>query len=431
MVLVEVLYKKEDYKQAETEALMILEQEKPSELVRLLLFEFLVGIYQEWEEYEKLLGYGIKFEELLAYMERHPDLWVKQQMGSVNRDKVLYPEWLYPVRLNSMRAALELGDHKEAEYFLELLPWEEEYRIQAYYSLLDHWKSIYEADLPRMLAGLSRESSYLLYQKMLYEEQSGQGGPESALCLFRRCLKEIDQPYLLRQMVEKALREKKDLSLLLDRMDLDSWKSCISAIVNDISYGEDGYLWEAREALFAQHPLQGMWLEKLLLERALSKGYLMREPLLEALKAYAECLCGFYQGQYKEALFEKEFRYLLPTDCRMALNILEALKHWKQGNQAETVRLFRETLKIYPQMTGVIREILRLLKNEIEYPAPAAGAEFEQLAVQMKAALKGMAAGGQYEEAMSVLSQLLPLMPNDMELLKMQQTLLEKLADKA
>ena len=80
-------------------------------------------------------------------------------------------------------------------------------------------------------------------------------------------------------------------------------------------------------------------------------------------------------------------------------------------------------------MTGVIREVLRLLKNEAEHPLPAAGAEFEQLAVQMKAALKGMIEGGQYTEAVSVLSQLLPLLPGDIELLKMQQMLLRKTQD--
>lgn len=429
VVLVEVLYKKEDYKQAEKEALLILDQEKPSELVCLLLFEFLIGIYGEWKDYEKLLGYGIKFEELLAYMERHPDLWMKQQMGTVSRDKVLYPEWLYPARLNSMRAALELGDQKEAQYFLELLPWEEEYRIQTYYPLLDHWKAVYEDQLPQMLAGLPQESSYLLYQRMLWEEQNESGEPEAALFLFRRCLKEIDQPYLQRQMVEKALREKKDLSPLLNRMDLESWKNCISVIVNDTAYGEDSYLWEAREELFAEHPLQGLWLWRLLLERMLTKGYLMKEALLQTLETYAECLRDFYQSQYQESMFHGDSRCLLPADCRMALTVLEGLEAWEQGNLAETIRRFREILKIYPRMTGVIREVLRLLKNEVEHPAPAAGAEFQQLAVQMKAALRGMIENGQYTEAMSVLSQLIPLLPGDMELVKMQQILLEKVRD--
>ena len=78
-------------------------------------------------------------------------------------------------------------------------------------------------------------------------------------------------------------------------------------------------------------------------------------------------------------------------------------------------------------MTGVVREVLRLLKNEIDRPAPAAGPDFEQLAAQMKAALSAMLQAGQYQEATSVLTQLLPLLPNDMELLKIQQQLLSLL----
>ena len=123
-------------------------------------------------------------------------------------------------------------------------------------------------------------------------------------------------------------------------------------------------------------------------------------------------------------MFEDSVRYLLPADCRMSLAVLEALDSWKQGNPSETVRLFRQILGFCPQMAGVIREALRLLKNELDHPAPAAGPEFEQLAFQMKAALKTMIQNGQYQEAMSVLSQLLPLLPDDMELLKLQQQLL-------
>lgn len=427
VVLVEVLYKKKDYKKAEEEALLILGQEKPKELVRLLLYEFLVGIYEEWEAYNKLLEYGLKFEELLAYMERHPDLWTSQQMGTVNKDKVLYPEWLYPMRLNCVKASLELGNLKDTEYFLELLPWEDEHRIQGYYPLLEQWKKAYAPALPELLAGLSGDSPYLIYQRFLHEEQNG--NHEAALFLFHRCLKEIDQPYLQKLLVEKAFHEKRDLSALMERMDLDSWKMCISVIVNEALYGEDEYLWEARKALFLEHPLQGLCLEKLLLERVLSKGFLMKEELLQTLAKYSQCIQSFYKGQYQGAMFEEKSRYLLPPDCRMALIVQDALDNWVRGKLAETVRLFRQALRIYPQMTGMVREILRLLKNEIQYPVQGTGAEFEQLAVQMKAALNIMLQSGQYMEAMSVLSQLLPLLPNDMELLKMQQIVLANLVD--
>lgn len=427
VVLVEALYKKKDYKGAEKEALLILGQEKPNELVRLFLFEFLIGVYGEWKDYEKLLKYGIKFEELLAYMERHPDLWLDQQIGTINRDKVLQPEWLYSARLNCTRAALELNNLKEAQYFLELLPWEDEYRIQAYYPLLDQWKKVYASRLLQLLIRLPQDSSYLLLQRFLYEEQDK--NDEAALSLFRRCLKEIDQPYLQSQLVEKALREKRDLSALLKRIDLNAWESYISGIAGRTSHAENQYLWDAAEGLFEEYPLQSLWLKKLLLEKKLMEGFLMKDQLLQALGEYAESIRDFYQKQYQAFMFEKPSHNLLPADCRMAMLVLEALEYWEQGRLTDTLRLFRETLQLYPQMTGVIREALRLLKDEITYPVPAVGAEFGQLAEQMKGALNTMVQSGQYMEAMSVLSQLLPLLPNDMGLLKMQQVVLEKLAD--
>lgn len=426
VVLVEILYTKKDYKQAEKEALQILQKEKPSELARLLLFEYLMGIYEEWEDFGKLSEYGIQFEDLLEYMERNPRLWNTQQTGTVNRDKVIYPEWIYPIRLNCVRAALELDNPERAYHFLEHMPWEEECLIQGYYPLLDRWKENY-SPLLHLLARLPYASSYLMFQRMLCEEQNQ--NHEGADFLFCRCLEEIELPYLHRQLLKKAIEGKKDFSALLKRMDLDLWKSCISNIVNEIPYGEERHLWEAASTLAEEYYLQRLWLEKLLWEKTLSDGFPMKEQFWDALEKYALCMLAFYKGQYQAIMFEEGFRHLLPAECRMALAVSEALDNWKQGILTETIRLFRQALEICPQMTGIIREALRLLKNDIDHPTPAAGPEFEQLAVQMKAALNAMVQGGQYVEAMSVLSQLLPLLPNDMELLKMQQIVLANLAN--
>ena len=129
-------------------------------------------------------------------------------------------------------------------------------------------------------------------------------------------------------------------------------------------------------------------------------------------------------------MFSERSHHLLPVDCRQALVILNALDKLEQNQPVEAVRLFRIVLKMYPQMTGVIREVLRLLVYEVKNPVQATGEEFLNLAVQMKAALKGMIDQGQYGEALSVISQLLPLLPEDMELLKLQQRLLGKMAEK-
>lgn len=421
--LIEILYKKHDYKQAEKEAAAILSQERPNELTRLILNSLLVGICTETKEYEKLLEYGTVFEKLLSYMEEHRELWIKQQFGTMSRDKVMNPEWLYPVRMGCIKAALELGDQEKAEYFLKLMPWNEEYRMRQYYPLLDQWKETYEPQLTELLVRQPYDSPYLLLQKLHCQKEE-----EHKIFLFRRCLKEIEQPYLQQQLIKKALLEHKDFSILLERMDLDTWKLCIENLINTIPYQEHLTVWEARKILFADYPLHGFWLEKLLWEKELTRGFRMKRELLKALESYGECIQAFYKRQYQAVMFEGHCRSFLPADCRMSLAVLEALEDWRQGDLVNTLRLFRSVLQIYPQMTGVVREVLRLLKNEMDHPAPSAGPEFEQLAVQMKAALKAMLTNRQYEEAMSVLVQLLPLLPDDMELLKMQQLLLSILA---
>ena len=347
----------------------------------------------------------------------------------MSRDKLMTPEWLNPVRMGCIKAALELQDWEKAAYFLGLMPWEAEYRMQQYYPILDQWKEQYAPHIAELLTNLPYDSPYLLLQKFFLQDQGEHKEETTELFLFRRCLKEIDNPYLRCRLVEKALLEQKNLSALLDRMDLDEWKNCIEEVMGSRAYGENSCFWEARRALFANHPLHGFWLEKLLWEKELTMGFGMKNELLLAMGEYARCIQNFYREQYQEIMFEEDFRSLLPGDCRMALAVGEALENWKQGNLAETLRLFRYVLQIYPKMTGVIREALRLLKNEMGHPTPTTNAEFEQLAVQMKSALKAMIESGQHEEAVSVLNQLLPLLPDDMELLKMQQTLLKALAD--
>ena len=110
--LIEILYQKKQFEEAEREAFGILEG-KPNELTRLLLFQLLIGINEQRKDFEKQLQWGVKFEELLAYMDRHPELWLKQQMGTINKDKVLNPDWLYPARLNCIRASLEVQNYKD------------------------------------------------------------------------------------------------------------------------------------------------------------------------------------------------------------------------------------------------------------------------------------------------------------------------------
>lgn len=152
----------------------------------------------------------------------------------------------------------------------------------------------------------------------------------------------------------------------------------------------------------------------------------MKAKIYSGLRAYSQCVVDFYKMQYRDEIFERENRLILSEECRFALLALEALDDMEKGEMAKAVRAFRDALRIYPNMTSVVNEIIRYLKQDMNHPPVNAGTEFEQLAVQMKEALRGMIQAGQYEQASPVVEQLLPLLPEDLELLKMRQAILSR-----
>lgn len=69
------------------------------------------------------------------------------------------------------------------------------------------------------------------------------------------------------------------------------------------------------------------------------------------------------------------------------------------------------------------------MNKSLDNPAQNAGNEYQQLAVQLKSALSTLAEQGKYTEAMSILPQLVSLLPEDLELLRIKQRLLKEMAD--
>ena len=149
--------------------------------------------------------------------------------------------------------------------------------------------------------------------------------------------------------------------------------------------------------------------------------------MIQTLKKYSGSVLRFYQIQYRDEMFSNIARILLPKDCRFSLFVWEALEKMEQGKFPEAVRLFRTALRLYPKMTGVIREVIRQMTARVETPAMNTGAEFQMLAGQMKEALKAMIEKQQYAEALPIILQLSPLLPEDLELLRMRQNVLQNI----
>lgn len=85
-----------------------------------------------------------------------------------------------------------------------------------------------------------------------------------------------------------------------------------------------------------------------------------------------------------------------------------------------------EAFHIYPDMTGVITEVFRQAARKLDDPALNTGTEFLMLANQMKETLRTLAETNEAAQACEILNQLLPLLPEDMELIWMRQELIRR-----
>lgn len=406
----------------------ILENEKPNELTRLCLYNKLILLCTQLGKHEKTVHYGKEFEQLLNYMDEHSELWIQQGYGNINEGKVKKPETLSLGRLRCIEAALYLEEAGQAEYFLNLLSWEDESWIQRYYSLFDQWKTRFPALFGGILEAFSRENPYLLFQKACILDKKEEKKLRQTQLL--RCMEDTVSLYLKQQIIKEAVLSGMDLSGFAKLADLDTWKMYMEQIIGKASLSQLSELRETARNLGKTDSLHGLWLEKLVLEKSLIREYPAGGELMESLSKYIECVLSYYRNQYREDMFSEERRNLLPEDCRFAILVSEALTCIDERKLPEAARLLRMALHFYPSMTGVIHEVTRQLKNSIDNPAQTAGEEFQLLAGQMKNSLAVLIEQGQYAQAVPVMQQLCTLIPEDLELLRLRQKLLLKMTER-
>ncbi len=425
--LLSILCRTDHFEKAEQEALRILEKEPPRELIRLDIYETLLAIYTRRKATEETLRYGKLFEETLAHMEQHPELWMQQTYADITEERIKLPDRLHQIRINCTEAALKANDITQAVRFFKLLPWEEESWMQRYYPVFDNWKKSYAEPFREILGHFPEHSPYLLLQMA-----AGQGSKAEKVGrqkLFVQCMEKTESVYLQHQAVKEAVLHGVDLEEIVSVMDLEAWKQCAAKLKDLDEHEENGKLKSAMEKLVQDAPIYGLWLKKLLCEKELVYGYLTGDPMVCALKEYSGYILQFYRIQYRDEMFLDKKRILLPKDCRFALYVWEALEKMEHAEFPEAVRLFRKALRFFPGMTSVIREVIRQMSVKMSTSVQNTGEEFQALAGEMKAALRTMINGGQYAEALTVILQLSPLLPEDLELLRMRQNVLQKVSE--
>lgn len=414
----------------------ILEKEHPSELICLVLYQQLIQLYTNGMEPEKVVRCGLKFEELLDDMDCKDTLWEEQGYGEFCEEYVKNPRRLYGSRIACIDSALALEQQENAAYFSKRLPWDKEEILQWYYPYFEVWKLKYTTAFTEILSDVimddraDRESEnsilpvYLLLQRALAFLRSGK--KEEAQELFLQCISRADSDFLKQMLLKESVYNQIGASHLASRMNLDVWDTCLTKVMEGLPYSLLSKVQACEDELRADYPYHSHCLRKHRNKLELSKGFPLWEKLVETLEEYCLSIMEYYRGIFREELFRDENSICLPDECRFAIITGKALDLFGQGQWPEAVRLFGEAIQISPAMTGVITEFFRQAARRMDNPEIQAGDEFLQLAGQMKEMLDSLLSAGQMEQAKEVLDQLLPLLPEDLELIRIRQELIRR-----
>ena len=440
-----LISKKPGNASAISEVETILAQESPTELICLVLYQHIIHMCSEEKETEKAVLYGRKFEKLLKEMDKKPFLWEQQEYGEFCENYIKSPEHLYGTRAKCITCALESHDWASAAYFLKFFPWDSESLLCRYYPNLELWTETYPSPVIEILLeiltdlvnrlGISDMSDiqddldssipvYLLIQKAL--DYLKNGNKDDGLNLFLYCILHTENPYLLQQLFKEGIRYQISIIPFVTRIGLDMWNLLVERASKELPFTLNNRFKVCEEEIANRYPIHSLCLKRYRLEQKLFKGFPLWDELITDLKEYCLCITEFYRNLYREEVFAAETNIFLPADCRFAQVVLEALKEWEHGQISEVVRMLGEAFHIYPDMTGVITEVFRQAARKLDDPALNTGTEFLMLANQMKETLRTLAETNEAAQACEILNQLLPLLPEDMELIWMRQELIRR-----
>lgn len=413
-----------DYAGALSEGDRILHSRRILEVTAANLSATLVNISYEMGEYKKSLSYVKDFRRMMEYLRRHPEIAARQKGGDItysfaeNRAVLTY--------ISGLVCALETGETSYVQKILAWIPWDKTEYVAPHYQHFEEWKTRFPKHLEVILEGFSTlctQDAYANLQKAYYAERQGQ--VQEAEKYWKICAGDCPD-WLLWQPVQMAVRNHFSLSPLAGRISSDGWEECVKTLVERIPIPEMQTFYEDILPLLNDYPLFAGRLEQVFLEKQLSQGILETSRLLALLRRYCESSIASAKRLYREKALYGADSYALPPQYRFAVMVDKALCLIESGSFAGCTPLLRDAYRIYPKLTAVISQLIRYLTEQIEKPPKVVSEEFAALGKQVKGVLSGLMEKGQWEEAYGVTAQLIPLLPDDLEVLRMKQIILRE-----
>ncbi len=425
--LIELLYMSGNYPGAEKTACTILQNDSPRELAAADIYATLILVASKGRDSEKILHFGLKFEEILSYIEQTPKIWTEQNYGSLSVEKISNPKRLCRLRMLCLKAALDQEDQKNATFFFSHLPWDSKDLIESLYSDFERLDSNFHTQYAVLLKTGSSSVSYQSFYNVIH----GTSNSKERERLLIKYIAESKSDDLRKQALKEMILSGTELNETVNLLDLDTWRQYLADTVKNLSDMEAQKAWRASNGLNEDYLLYQLVLKKELLGRSLHHGYYTGEKLMKTLSEYAETILSFYKMQYRDEMFRQENQNFLPRSCRFACLLSEAIQKIEHMEYEKAVHLLHSALLLNLEMTGVISEVVREISGKIKNPMLNTSAEFQMLAKQMKAALKTMLINKQYQDAQPIVTQLLQLLPEDLELLRIKQKIGRELCNES
>lgn len=366
------------------------------------------------------------FHKTMRYLERHPEKAERQTGGSVTYTTAW--EHAMPAYVAGVFFAAEIKDTKQMKEILSWMPWDREKLVSKHYTQLDKLKVGDEEQKKEVLDGYSRlqtNNPYVSLQKAFHAEEKHL--PAKAEKYYAACAENCPSGFM-HQIVEMAGRNGFSLTPLLEHISSETWQAYVKTLAEQMEASDMPVLLERLCPLMTDYPIYAGWLEQNLLEKLLSQGMTEMEQLLELLKRYCGSVRREADTLYKEEILAVPDYYALPSRYKFVFTAEKVLEALELGRYKECIKLLRNAIRTYPQMSGAISCLSDYMEEKLKEPPQQISEEFKVLGNQVKQVLNGLVANGQWGEAYGVAEQLLALLPGDLEVLKLKQEIMRHMS---
>ena len=386
------------------------------------LYAIMAGLCWELKEFQKGIRHVRAYREKMRYLKNHPDKAERQNGATVTyasaKDRCM------TAYVGGLLFAAELEDTRQIKEFLTWIPWEDEEQVKFQYQNLENWKHNYPKQKKSILEGYSiqkTDNGYVTLQKALYAEETQHFTEADEF--YRMCVSSCPHAFLY-QLIELAVRNQFSLDPLFEQLSIEIWDECAKLLTERTQTVDMPEFLRNVQAGTAGYPIYTGRLEQYFLEKQLMQSYLEISDLLELLQEYCRVVIAEANSLYKSEVLSDPDYYALPSRYKFSLVMEKVLDGLSNNDYNNCIPLLSKAVHAFPEMSDVIRKLSNYLEEKLQTPRQPVSEEFESLGNQVKQVLRGLVETGQWQEAFGVAEQLMALLPNDLEVLKMKQDIL-------